>query len=645
MVHSLRWMFLAALGTFLLLMLSSEKAPPAQATSPRSPNILFIAVDDLSTVIGAYGGQAHTPHMDQLAAKGTTFDHGYVTAVSCNPSRISMLTGLRPASTGITSLAEVHTRWREFLSNPNSPGYQNYGPGISQIKTLFEHFKDHGYFVANAGKVFHNNEQLNEEWWDVRYYWDFWPGIGWPRNMPLNGMNEYFQATGADWGVIEKAEKPEGGYFSEADLPDHRITADALQIIDVLPEDRPFFLGIGYLLPHLPWYVPQRMIEQYPSESIQLPEVLADDLMDLPPQALWLVWQDGEYYDQRYVFSNERKWKEVIAYYLAGISYVDEQIGILLDALDQRGLLENTIIVLWGDHGYQLGQKQHLQKHTLWEEVDRMPLIILAPGIGQPGQHIEPVISSVDIYPTLVDLAGLPMPEDFPRDGRSMVPLMKDPDTFWPWPAITSLGRWAQSKVDRATIRTPGWRYINYDLDGSSNLPHEELYFHPTDPHEWWNLLSPHNGDPNSYHGVSSFLESMLRAQNGPDQPPTTHDVDVLAFAGRPLSLRLMGDDPNLDYVTFTIESLPAHGRLSTSLTGATELEPITHPGVQLPMHQGWSAWVIYHPDSDSRVDGFEFSVSDGRRKAFGSVHITIDTGPIYELKLPNILHSTNPSN
>jgi len=610
-------------------MVSTADATPAR------PNILFIMVDDLAPVLGAYGGQAKTPNFDRLAAEGALFENAHVNAVSCNPSRISMLIGLRPASTGITSLADEHVDWRAFLADPNSPGYQNYGPGINQIKTIFEHFKDNGYFVANAGKTFHNNEQLSEDWWDLRYYWDFWPGLGWPTNRPLSGLDAYYQATGADWGAIESARKSDGSAYTESDLPDYKVAQNALEIVAALPADRPFFVGVGFLLPHLPWYVPQRLLDLYPLDEIDLPAVTSNDLEDLPPEGLALVWQGGQFYDQRYIFDEEMQWRRVIAHYLAGTSYVDEQVGRLLDALERRGMLDNTIVVVWGDHGYHFGQKQHLQKHTIWEESTRIPLIVRAPGVSAPGSRPKAVVNSVDIFPTLVELAGLSMPDDFPRDGRSFVRLLQDANASWPWPAVTSLGRWADPAVDRAALRTPGWRYINYDLDGSSPQPQEELYFHPVDPYEWRNLLSPINGDPTEYRGVRIFLEEMLRGQNRPDAPPMAHNANVQGTPELAFSIRLTGEDANLDYLLFTVETLPQNGRLFESSDGMVRGEIITQPGAMIPAQPGWSAWVIYEPDPDATTDDFRFGVSDGRNKALGRVNIALTRTPLHQISFP----------
>ena len=191
-----------------------------------------------------------------------------------------------------------------------------------------------------------------------------------------------------------------------------------------------------------------------------------------------------------------------VAHYLAGISYVDQQIGRLLQILEDQGHLDDTIIILWSDHGYHLGEKAHLRKHTLWDVATRSPLIIKAPGLTQPGSSTDAVVNGIDLFPTIVDLAGLDMPTDFHRDGRSLMPLLKDPQAYWPWPSITTLGHWGQPTAEQSALRTRDWHYIRYNLFDNGPDRREELYHLAQDPHEWTNLLSPQNGDPAAYEPI-----------------------------------------------------------------------------------------------------------------------------------------------
>lgn len=636
--------FLLALLLGLTFALPTQAAGPAPTEGrPRPvatrPNVLFVFFDDLLPTFGAYGGQAITPNLDRLASEGMRFNNAEANAVSCNPSRISMLLSLRPSSTGITSLSPEHIDWRTYLANPSSTGYQHFGPGISQIKTLFQHFRDQGYYVANAGKSFHSNEQLVAEPWDRLELWNFWPGIGWPKNTPLSGLNDYYSKTtiDADWGAIESAQNPNPGqpYYSELTLPDFETANNGISILNNVPTDRPFFVAVGFVLPHLPWYVPQRLLDRYPVDAVQTPPVIADDLADIPPEGVSLVWQDGNFWDQKYIFDHPAEWKRAIAHSLAGTTYADEQLGRLLAVLDQKGLADNTIVVIWGDHGFHLGQKQHLQKHTLWEISTRVPLIIKAPGVATPGSTTNAVVNSIDIFPTLVELAGLSMPTDFHRDGRSLAPLLADPAAYWPWPGTTALGRYNAGTVDRASLRTRGWSYIRYNLTQPAANPQEELYFRANDPNEWRNLLSPLNGNPASYRGVRLHLESILKGQMLPDAPPTAASPTVTAWQGLSTGIQLSGDDPNQDYLAFRLTSLPSHGQLFYSPDGVRPGPEITQPGPLIPASAGWTAYVLYRPDAGAHTDGFSFSVSDGISAVAGTVSITVQPATLHHLAFP----------
>ena len=624
-----------ALALYLNLSIAS-----AAAQSPDNPNILFISIDDLNMAPGIYGGQAHTPNIDRLAREGMLFTNAHVAAPVCNPSRIALLTGLRPASTGITSLGPEHRDWRNYLNQPDGPAYQHYGEGIGDVKTMFQHLQDNGYYIASAGKTFHDSEQLVNESWDDLRTWNFWPGIGWPENLPLHGMTDYYEnaTLDADWGAIEDAQDPHSGSnYSESDLPDFEITQNAIDILESTPDDQPFFVGVGFLLPHLPWYVPERMLAQYPLEDIRLPETMPDDLADIPPDGVGLVWQDGGYYDQNYVFDDEFQWKNAVAHYLAGVSYVDEQVGRILDVLDAKGITENTMIVLWSDQGYHLGEKQHLQKQTLWDVATRAPLIIKAPSVTTAGSVTDSVVNGVDLFPTIVDLAGLDMPSDFHRDGRSLLPLLKDSGTHWPWPATTTLGRWDLPTSERSSIRTRDWSYVRYNLNDHDSDRREELYLMIDDPHEWRNLLSDQNANPDDYQNVRLFLETVLRGQILPDEPPAAVDVHATGSQGLMLPVQLTGNDPNLDFLVFQIESLPTGGKLFIRLEEGMPGEEITETGVVIINQPGWSADLLYQSTTEQRTDQFTFTASDGRQASTGMVEISLREEPLYPRILPVI--------
>ncbi|MCO6452275.1 MAG: sulfatase-like hydrolase/transferase [Caldilineales bacterium] len=626
-----------ALSLFIILILrqlvwTASASAQARAAINDKPNVLIIMIDDMAALRDVYGEQAITPNMDRLFAESMVFEDAHITAPVCNPSRISILTGLRPSSTGITSLAAEHVDWRTYMSDPNGLAYQNYGPGIGQIKTLYQHFRENGYWLGGAGKTFHSYEQLIAEPWDKLAIWKFWPGIGWPQRMPLHGMPEYLaqaSTVDADWGAIDgEVNAKTGLVYTEEDLPDHIILNDGLDLLASAPTDKPFMISVGFMLPHLPWYVPQRMLDLYPLDQIDLPETRADDLADIPPEGVELVWQGGKYSDQQYIFDDDYQWRKAVAHYLASVSYVDEQIGKLLTALDDQGIADNTIVVLWSDHGYHIGEKAHLQKLTLWDVSTRVSFAIKVPGLTIPDSSTDALVSAVDLFPTLVELAGLDMPTDFPRDGRSLVPLLANPQAYWPWPAMTTLGRWGWSLTDRASLRTRGWSYIRYDLPNTGPNRQEELYMRTTDPHEWRNLLSSRNGNPATYEGVRQYMELILRGQVKPDKPPTASAKTLSVSANLNTLISLKGSDPNADFLTFKITSMPVNGRLFQSTSAGNRGAPILQTGASVNTTPGWTAYVVYEPDGTATTDSFTFEVSDGRNSDTGtiSIHMRHDT-------------------
>lgn len=609
---------LAALCLLFLLWQPGSRPTTGAETPP--PNILFIAIDDLDTSIGAYGGQAQTPVIDGLAAAGVRFDAAYTDAVLCNPSRTSLVTGLRPTSTGIFDNTDAQKAWREFMETPGSVAYNNYGPGIGEITTLFQHFRANGYYVANSGKTFHNNQQQAEEQWDRNFSWPSWNSNGWPANAPLHGMDAYYDATISDWGAVEDGLRPAGmgQYFTEFDIPEYRIANNAITILNELPDDQPFLVSVGFVLPHNPRYVPRRLLDLYPPSDIVLPATLANDLDDVPPTPIQLISQGGAWYDQTYIFDDPDQWRGMLAAYYASATYVDEQIGRILTVLADRGLADDTIVVVWSDHGYHLGQKQHLQKNTLWRESARVPLIIYEPG-QEAGYGVTAPVNSIDLFPTFAELAGLSMPDDFPRDGRSLVPLLRDPQAPWPWPGTTFLAHYGEGTVSRAALRTPEWAYLRYGLDIDGPDMEEELYDYGSDPLEWTNLLSPLNGDPAAYGAIRDELEIVLQGQRLPDQPPVAQPMTVTAPLFVPYPIALAGADGNNDPLVFRITRLPERGRLFQSNDGVTPGAVIDSADTLVQHDWIDPAYVLYLSDRYLH-DSFEYSVTDGRRTASAQV-------------------------
>jgi arylsulfatase A-like enzyme len=429
------------------------------------PNVLFIAVDDMRDWTGfmeGYSGTVLTPHMDALAARGTAFLNAHCAAPVCCPSRAAVMSGLLPSSTGIRN----NQQWWK----PHRPG----------LVTLPMAFKQNGYRVVGAGKVYHHTVGNNPPGqWDAyhrnrftdnawayrrprqRQLYPFTPIAEVPAGFPFSGLRLYSDEV--DWGVLAKTEKQ----YDDSLAVDYSIR--------FLREkhERPFFLACGIFRPHLPWYVPQRYLDLYPVESVQLPRVPADDLADIPPPGQTLAARKR---DNLQLIQSRGKWKEAVRHYLASISFADAQVGRLLDALYETSAAENTVVVLWSDHGWHLGEKGHWHKRTLWEAATRVPLIVVSPAVGQPRQRCVESVSLIDIYPTLVDFCSLNSNMNF--DGSSLAPQLADPKTKRHRPALT------QTADGHCSVRDIHWRYIRY-VDGS-----EELYDHRVDPHEWNNVAA-----------------------------------------------------------------------------------------------------------------------------------------------------------
>ncbi|MBI1390652.1 MAG: sulfatase-like hydrolase/transferase [bacterium] len=432
------------------------------ARSADRPNVLFIAVDDLNDWIGCLGGHpdTKTPNLDRLANRGVLFTRCYCSAPACNPSRASLLTGIRPSSSGV------------YLNS------QPWRPAMPDAVTLPMWFKQNGYSTAGRGKLFHGGYSYDPPAWDEYVKQGSNPE---PPVKPLNGIKN---TAHFDWGPVDAADD---------DMDDFKVVEWGADFLNQ-KHDQPFFLACGLFRPHLPWYAPKKYFDEFPPETITLPNVNENDLDDVPPAGVKMAKPDG---DHRRV-TETHNWRKAVASYLACIHFTDAMLGRLLDALEQSQYADNTIIVLWGDHGWHLGEKLHWRKFALWEEATRMPFIVSVPGSAQNGARCDRTVTLLDVYPTLVELCGLKTNPAL--EGVSLTPLLHDPRREWNRPAVTTYGR------NNHSVRSERWRYIRYE-DGS-----EELYDHDADPLEWTNLASDARFEP-----VRRDLSRWMPEINAPD--------------------------------------------------------------------------------------------------------------------------------
>ncbi|HRJ10491.1 MAG TPA: sulfatase [Prosthecobacter sp.] len=405
------------------------------------PDVLFIAVDDLNDWTSHLGGhpQARTPNIDRLVARGTSFTNTQCAAPACNPSRAALMSGMRPWQTGI---------------------YTNGDPAQGVLKdtlTLNRHFLASGYNCQGGGKIYHGggSEGRKDTW---TKWMDRFPSIP-EKEQNYNGL----KSGHFDWGPVDA--KPD-------DMGDHKLTTWAVEQLQNAPADQPIFLAVGYVKPHLPWYVPREYFDRFPLDTIQLPHVLEGDLADVPPAGVSMAKPQG---DHAAVIQGGQ-WAKAVQAYLATVSFLDDQVGRLLDGLDASPRKDKTLIVWWTDHGWHLGEKEHWRKFALWEEATRTDFAIVAPGIGKPGQKCAAPVDYLSVYPTLCALTGLPVPAHV--KGPSLLPLLKDPAASWPHLSVCTHGR------GNHAVRDTRWRHIRY-ADGS-----EELYDHAADPYEHKNLAA-----------------------------------------------------------------------------------------------------------------------------------------------------------
>ena len=481
-------------GLLLLFFFWNPLAAPSQASDKPKPNVLFIAIDDLNDWIGCLGGhpQTITPNLDRLASSGVLFTNAHCPAPACNPSRSAIFTGRSPHRSG---LYDNRQQMREVMPDE---------------VLIPKYFQQHGYFAAGSGKLLHYF--IDADSWDDYFprpeTENPFPETFYPKQRPVNlprgGPWQYIET---DWAALDVSDKDFGGDWSVTRWIGEQLGKS---------HDQPFFLGCGIYRPHEPWFVPKKYYEPFPLESIQLPPgYRADDLGDVPMAGVRMA--KNRYFAH---IQKQGQWKKGIQGYLASIHFADAMLGRVMSALESGPNAENTIVVLWSDHGWQLGEKEHWQKYTPWRAVTRIPLIIRVPNSlastlpnGTPQARCDYPVNLLSLYPTLLELCGLPELDSC--DGPSLVPLLQDPGTaVWPHASITFLAKPGSFAISGKTHR-----YIHY-AEGS-----EELYDINADPFEWTNLAKQ-----NSHSSQLAEFRAMAPKKFAERKAPSAESLTKLTW-------------------------------------------------------------------------------------------------------------------
>jgi len=445
----------------------------------KKPNILFIAIDDLNDWTDMLEGnaQARTPHMDTLASKGIVFTNAHCAAPCCGPSRSAIMSGIRPSTSG------------NYI-NKNS---LTHNPILNNAVLLPEFFQQHGYYVSGAGKLFHGyhfNYEVKGRGFDEYYPsktqdLPSFEGLKFSSKLPLGGWSRT-----ADWGAL----RPD---VTVDDHPDGKTAKWVKGNLLKGQLQEPFFLGAGIFEPHLPNYAPQKYFDQFPLEDIKLPDgFLENDLDDVPAAHAkmahnpWLkrIREMGQ-------------WKPAIQAYLACTAMVDDLVGQIVEALEKSKYADNTIVVLWSDHGFHHGEKGRWGKYSLWERATRVNFIWVVPGVTEAGSVCSKPVNLLDIYPTLASLTGCKPPAK-QLEGNDLSVLMKDPEAPWDEATVTTFG------YKNYGVRSGRYRYIVYE-DGS-----EELYDHTNDKWEWENLA-----DNPQFAAVKKGMRKWIPVHHEPPGP------------------------------------------------------------------------------------------------------------------------------
>jgi iduronate 2-sulfatase len=472
-----------ALLAITIAAIGGSRDSQAQETGKR-PNVLFFAIDDLRTDIGCYGHpEAKTPHIDALAARGMVFRQAYCQQAVCSPSRTSLLTGLRPDSTKVYDLV---THFRDT---------------VPEAISLPQHFRENGYYAVGMGKIFHPGYDDPKAWSE--------PHLEGPGENYLLPENQQRMAAGAAAAKAAKAKAKANGKkgkgaatvsstrgepFEMADVPDSAYRDGSLADVAVAKlgelkaKQQPFFLAVGFLKPHLPFNSPKKYWDMYDAAKLKL----ADNSFrpkDAPPYAVENFGEMRSYYGVPPTGPvTDEMARKLIHAYRAATSFTDANVGKVLAELDRLGLRENTIVVLWGDHGWKLGEHASWCKHSNMENDTNAPLIISAPGAKAAGQSTRALVEFVDVFPTLCDLAGLPLPTQL--EGTSAKPLLHDPSLAWKAAAFSQYPRRLedQTQLMGYAMKTERYRYVEWRNRQSGEPVAHELYDHESDPAENQNI-------------------------------------------------------------------------------------------------------------------------------------------------------------
>ncbi|MEZ6040819.1 MAG: sulfatase-like hydrolase/transferase [Planctomycetaceae bacterium] len=509
------------------------------------PNVLFIAIDDLRNELGCYGVEAiQSPHIDELAASGVAFRRAYCQQAVCNPSRVSLMTGMRPDSTRVWDLI---TEMRSV---------------IPDAVTVPQHFRSHGYRAVAYGKIFHNPFPDAASWDEPTHNPQGVISYSEDNRLRLAEYRKQMKKDGRPQSVIARMRGPatEVQQQPETKNYDGKQTRDALEKMTELARgEKPFFLAVGYIRPHLPFIVPQPYWELYNRD--QIPLATNSFLPRDSPAVAFGNRSLGGFYEIRAYMDyadapspferplSVHQQRELKHGYYASVSFIDAQVGLLLQQLESLDLHQNTIVVLWGDHGWKLGEHGAWCKQTNYEIDTRAPLMIRAPGAKANGTMSNALVEFVDIYPTLCELAALPVPESV--EGTSLVPILKGESSSVKEAAYSQFPRTHEGREYMGyAMRTDRYRYIEWQDQTTGSVTAQELYDHSNDPDENQNIA----GRP-EHEGLLTLLSEQMWKER--PRPPVPHPFVTLRNTRTAAARRSAADLPALAWVPHEGMSLP----------------------------------------------------------------------------------------